>query len=199
MVHMVQNRDNRANIGMRGAKANLELEIMLALLKGENHLRAIAKLLDASHSTVSRTLARLLQENVLDFKTEGKNKVFFIKKNLQAKNYVFNAERYKLIRLLKQYPELGIIIEDVLKNCDATMILLFGSCAKGTAKKDSDIDIYVETAERKIKDKIDALHSKISVKIGSFDTRDQLIKEIVKNHIILKGVDDFYDRLGFFE
>lgn len=199
MVHMVQKRDTRANKNKGDAKDNLELEIMLGLLKGENHLRGIAKLLDASHSTVSRTLARFIDENVLDFKTEGKNKVFFIKKNLQAKNYVFNAERYKLIQLLKQYPELGIIIEDVLKNCDAKMIILFGSFAKGTAKKDSDIDIYIETTDRKIKDKIETLHSKISVKIGDFDTHDQLIKEIIKNHIIVKGADDFYDRLGFFE
>lgn len=194
MVHMVQNRDNRNK-----NKSNLELEIMLALLKGENHLRALAKLLNASHSTVSRILARLLSENVLDFKTEGKNKVFYIKKNLQAKNYVFNAERYKLIRLIKQYPELGIIIETILKNCNERMIILFGSFAKGTAKKDSDIDIYIETTDRKTKDKINALHSKISIKIGSFDIRDQLIKEIIKNHVILKGADDFYDGLGFFE
>jgi len=64
MVHMVQNRDN------------IDLEAILLLLRGENHLRGIAKELNGSHSTVLRKLDRLLKENVLDYKTEGKNKVF---------------------------------------------------------------------------------------------------------------------------
>ncbi len=187
MVHMVQNRDS------------MDLEIMLVLLKNESHLRGIAKQLNASHSTVSRALDRLYKENAIEFKKEGKNKIFFIRKNLQAKNYVFNAERYKLIRLIQQYPELSIIIDSILKNCEERLILLFGSYAKGIAKKDSDIDIYIETENRKIKDKVEALHSKIKAKIGPFDLNSMLIKEIIKNHIILKGAEDFYEKTRFFE
>lgn len=187
MVHMVQNRDN------------IDLEVILLLLRGENHLRGIAKQLNESHSTVLRKLDKLLKENVLDYKTEGKNKVFFIKKNLQAKNYVFNAERYKLIKLLKLYPELSIIIEDILKRSEANLIVLFGSYAKFIAKKDSDIDVYVETRSRKVKDEIELIHSKIKVKIGDFMTDSLLIKEIIKNHVILKGVEEFYEKTKFFE
>lgn len=187
MVHMVQNRDS------------MDLEIMLVLLKNESHLRGVAKQLNASHSTVSRALNKLYKENVIDFRKEGRNKIFFIRKNLQAKNYVFNAERYKLIRLIKQYPELSIIIDSILKNCEERLVLLFGSYAKGIAKKDSDIDIYIETGNRKIKDKVESLHSKIKAKIGPFDLNSMLIKEIMKNHIILRGVEDFYEKTGFFE
>lgn len=184
---MVQNRDS------------LDLEIMLVLLKNESHLRGVAKQLNASHSTVSRALNKLYKDNVIDFKKEGKNKIFFIRKNLQAKNYVFNAERYKLIKIIKQYPELGIIIDNILKNCEERLILLFGSYAKGIAKKDSDIDIYIETENRKIKDKVESLHSKIKAKIGTFDLDSMLIKEIMKNHIILKGVEEFYEKTKFLE
>lgn len=187
MVHMVQKRDS------------LDLEIMLVLLKNESHLRGIAKQLDASHSTVSRALNKLCKENIIDFKKEGRNKVFFIRKNLQAKNYVFNAERYKLIRLIKQYPELSIIIDGILKNCEEKIILLFGSYAKCIAKKDSDIDIYIETGNRKIKDKVESLHSKIKVKTGPFDLDSMLIKEIIKNHTILRGAEEFYEKTKFFE
>lgn len=187
MVHMVQNRDS------------MDLEIILVLLRNESHLRSIAKQLDASHSTVSRALNKLCKENIIDFKKEGKNKVFFIRKNLQAKNYVFNAERYKLIRLIKQYPELSIIIDGILKNCEERLIILFGSYAKGTAKKDSDIDIYVETENRKIKDKVESLHSKIKAKVGLFDLDSMLIKEIMKNHVILKGAEEFYEKTKLFE
>src|SRR3989338_5215928 len=78
MIHMVHNRDN------------LDLEIVLLLLRVDNHLRGIAKQLNESHSTVLRKLDKLLKENVVDYKREGKNKVFFVRKTLQAKNYVFN-------------------------------------------------------------------------------------------------------------
>src|SRR3989344_5977815 len=114
MIHMVQNKDN------------IELEVILLLIRNENHLRGIAKQLNESHSTILRKLNKLVKENVLDYKREGKNKVFFIRKNLQAKNYVFNAERYKMIKLLKTYPETGIIIDDLLKKNDEKLVVLFG-------------------------------------------------------------------------
>ncbi len=184
---MVQKRDD------------LSLEIVLLLLRGENHLRGLSRQLGESHSTVLRRLNRLVKENVLDYKTEGKNKVFFIRKNLQAKNYVFNAERYKLIKLLKKYPKLGVIIEDVLKKSRGNLVILFGSYAKFSAKRDSDIDIYIETRSRKLKEDVESVHSGISVKIGDFDLSSPLIKEIVKNHVILKGVEEFYEKIKFFE
>ena len=136
---------------------------------------------------------------MLDYKKEGKNKVFFIRKNLQAKNYVFNAERYKMIKLLKTYSELNVIIDDLLKKSDEKLVVLFGSYAKFIANKESDIDIYAETRGRKLKEKLESANSKIKVKIGSFDLESTLIKEIVKNHIILKGVEEFYEKTKFFE
>ena len=134
----------------------------------------------------------------MDFKKEGRNKVFFLRKNLQAKNYVFNAERYRLIKLLKKYPDLGIIIDEVIKKISEDIVILFGSYAKFTARPDSDIDIFVETRSRKVKEDLESVHSKIKVKIGDFDLESQLIKEIIKNHIILKGVEDFYEKTKFF-
>src|SRR4030042_7113295 len=182
MVHMVQKRDN------------VELEIILVLLKSENHLRGIARQLYESHSTIQRKLNKLVMENILDYRIEGKNKIFFIKKNLQAKNYVFNAERYKLIGLLKKHPELNIVMEDVSKVSKETLIIIFGSYAKSTAKKDSDIDLFVETRNRTVKEQIESIHSKIKVKLGNFDLTSNLIKEIIKNHVILKGVEEFYEK-----
>ncbi|MGD2072375.1 MAG: nucleotidyltransferase domain-containing protein [Candidatus Thorarchaeota archaeon] len=130
---------------------------------------------------------------------EGRNKVFFLKKNLQTKNYVFNAERYKQIKLLKKYPELSVIAEDILKECHEDLIVIFGSYAKFTAEKNSDIDVYVETKDRKVKDRLESIHSRISVKIGNFDVKSPLIKEIIKHHMILKGVEEFYEKIKFFD
>ena len=186
---MVQNRNN---IG------NLDFEIILLLLRGEKHLRGIAAQLNRSHSTVFRRLNNLQKENVLDYKKEGKNKVFFIKKHLQAKNYVLNAERYKLIKLLKNYPEVGIVVEEIIQKCQEKFIVLFGSYAKFNAKRDSDIDVYIETKSRKVKENVEIINSKIRAKIGKFDLDSNLIKEVIKDHIILKGSEGFYEKTKFF-
>ncbi|MBI4015255.1 MAG: nucleotidyltransferase domain-containing protein [Candidatus Aenigmarchaeota archaeon] len=178
---------------------NMEYEIILRLIGGRMHLRGIAKELKVSHSTVERKLNNLVKCCVLDYKKEGKNKVFYLKKNLEAQTYVFNAERYNLIKLVKLYPELGIIIEGLLKECQENLIILFGSYAKFAAKNESDIDIYVETKNKKVKDSIEFTNSKIKVKIGDFDLDSNLIKEIIKNHIILRGVEDFYGKTRFFQ
>ena len=88
---------------------------------------------------------------VIDSKKEGKNKVFFLKKNLITTNYILQTEVHKLTRTLQQYPELSIIFEEILRKVDKRLIILFGSYAKGQANKKSDIDIYIETKNRNIK------------------------------------------------
>lgn len=180
-------------------KNSLEMEIILSLIKNKAHLREIARTLNESHSTLLRKLNELIKENVVDYKKEGKNKIFFIKNNLKSKNYVYSSEIYKLSKLLKKYPELNIILEDIKKNTPKGMIVLFGSYAKGNPKQDSDIDIYIETMNNEIKHKIQELNSKISIKIGKFDTNSLLIKEIIKNHVIIRGVEEFYEKNKFFE
>ena len=187
MIHMVQNKNN------------LELEIILVLLRNETHLREMARVLKESHSTILRKINGLVKENVLDYKKEGKNKIFFIKNNLKAKNYVYSAEIHKLNKVLRKHPELSIIFEDLKNNFSEGMIILFGSYAKGISKQDSDIDIYLETNDNSLKNKIKAINSKLSIKIGKFDTKSLLIKEIVKNHIIIRGLEDFYERVEFFK
>lgn len=184
---MVQKRDN------------MELDIIEILLKKENHVRGIAKSLNESHSTISRKLDNLKNENVLDFRTEGKNKIYFLKRNFITKNYIYKTELNKLNKLIKRHPELSIIFEEILKKSNENLIVLFGSYAKGMAKKDSDIDIYVHTNKREIKKLIEEVHSKINVKIGPFDVKSPLIREIIKDHIIIRGVEEFYEKEQFFE
>ena len=48
-----------------------------------------------------------------------------------------------------------------------------------------------------MKEEIASVHSKIKVKIGEFDLGSPLIKEIVKNHVILRGVEELYEKIGF--
>ncbi|MBI4155485.1 nucleotidyltransferase domain-containing protein [Candidatus Woesearchaeota archaeon] len=179
---MVQKRDN------------LEMDVIELLLKADNHVRGIAKKLNESHSTILRKLDNLKKENVVDSRKEGKNKIFYLKENLVSRTYILQAELHKLAKLLWKYPELSVIFEEILQKSDEKLIILFGSYAKGLERKDSDIDIYIETKSRNVKKIIEDIHSRISVKIGSFDTKSPLIKEIIKDHIIIRGIEIFYDK-----
>ncbi len=185
MIHMAHKGDNRSTA---------DSEILLHLLRGDDHLRNTARAIQVPHMTVLRRLAVLEKENVLDHQTEGRNKVFFLKTGLRAQHFICTAERYKLLKLLKKYPELGVIIEDILASTEERMIILFGSYAKFAAKPGSDIDVYMETGGTRAKREIEAVHSKIAVKIGPFDYSSPLIREIIKDHVILRGVEDFYEK-----
>lgn len=176
-----------------------KFEIVNELLNNENHIRGIAKKLNINHMTITRKIKELEKENVLDYKEIGKNKTYFLKKTAEARNYIFSAENYKLNMLLKKYPTLRIIIDKIQMDKRIKLALIFGSYAKGISKTDSDIDIYVDTTNNKIKKDISLIHSKISVKIGVYDKFNLLIKEIEKNHVIIKGVEEYYEQNKFFE
>ncbi|MBN1645361.1 nucleotidyltransferase domain-containing protein [Candidatus Woesearchaeota archaeon] len=144
-------------------------------------------------------MKELSQSNIVDYKAEGKNKVYFLKKTSETRKYVFMTENHKLIELLKKYSLLRKIIEKIQNNQKIKLAVIFGSYAKETAKHDSDIDIYVEASDQKIKSKLELIDSKINVKIGKYDRTNNLIKEIEKNHIIIKGVERFYEKNKFFD
>jgi predicted nucleotidyltransferase len=180
-------------------KTNMDMEIILVLIRERDHLRGIARKLNESHSTVMRRINELAKVNVVDYKMEGKNKIFSIKSNLQARNYIYSAERYKLAKLLNKYPNLSMIFDDLLKSLNSRMIVLFGSYAKFSAKPDSDIDVYIDTQDEKAKRKAEEINSRIRAKTGKFDASSLLIREIIKNHVILRGIEEFYEKSRFFE
>lgn len=172
-----------------------KLEIVNMLLQSNNYVRGLAKKLGTNHMIISRKMKELFEMNIVDYKQEGKNKVYFIKKNPEAKAFIFMTENYKLSQILKKYFSLRKIIEKIQNNKKIKLAVLFGSYAKNIAKKNSDIDIYIETMDRKLKRDLEILDSKLNIKIGRHDRKSLLIKEIEKNHVIIKGVERYYDKI----
>lgn len=108
------------------------------------------------------------------------------------------AEWYALGELVKEASHLRSLVRTIQEREDIPLAILFGSYAKGTADRKSDIDLYIETDDREIKRELERSHSRISVKIGIWDSENLLIQEIVKNHVIVRGVERFYERTKFF-
>jgi predicted nucleotidyltransferase len=184
---------------MMQKKVNYNYEVLLLLLRNEMHGREMAKELKTSLTRIQSILNKLRDINVIDYKIEGKNHIYFIKKNLFAKSLIMNAENYKLIKILCKYPVLEPIFQDIIEKSKCKLIMLFGSYVKGMLKEDSDIDMYIETTDIKAKETIQKINDLISVKIGKFDLNNLLVKEIIKNHIIIKGVERYYEKIKFFE
>ena len=169
-------------------------ELIELLRKGEGHQRALGRQIGVNHMTVSRTLRALQQENIADCRREGKNTVYLLKDSAEAKIAVRMCEYAKLTHTIHRYPRLRRIIEELAHNPTISLAVLFGSYAKGIATASSDIDLFIATKDRTVKENMRQLDSKLSIKIGQLSARDPLSREIAENHIILKGVDAYYDR-----
>ncbi|MBN1896158.1 MAG: nucleotidyltransferase domain-containing protein [Candidatus Aenigmarchaeota archaeon] len=178
---------------------NEKMVLIEQLTKTEMHVRRLSKVTNINHMTVSRKLKELSYENVVDFREEGKNKVYFLKETNETRSYVLMLENYKLMRTLKKYPNLRKIVETIQKDKRAGMSIIFGSYAKGTVKKDSDIDIYMESADRKLKSDLEMTDSRVSIKMGRYDPGNPLMQEIEKNHVIIKGTEEFYEKNRIFK
>ncbi len=178
---------------------NITYQVCLILLRQKLHARAIAKILQINHTAILRTLKELTQKNVVDFTESGRNKTYHIKNTLEARNFVIASEIFRSRELLAKYPSLRKIIGSIQQNTKIKMATIFGSYAKGTAKQDSDIDIYIETKNNLLKKEVEAVDSKASVKIGLFDENSPLGKEIIENHVIIKGVEQFYESKSIFK
>lgn len=170
----------------------IRYKILGELLKQNNHVRSLSKSLGVNHMTISRKMKQLEEENILDYNVEGKNKVYFIKNSIEAKENLMIMEHLKLIELIRKNPRFRKIANEI-KKLNLELAIIFGSYAKGTFTKNSDIDLYIDKKEHK--EKLEKLDSKLSIKYGEFDKNNLLVKEIIKNHIILKGVEKFYEKI----
>jgi len=172
-----------------------DYNIIEYLQKKPVHLRELARLLNTNQTTTARKLKALYTNNIIDYRQEGKNKVFFLKDSLEAKQQIIISEIKKLLEAIKRYPRLRRIVEAIKNNKEIKLAFIFGSYAKGLANSQSDIDIYINTEKPEIKQVVERIDSKISVKTGLFDTKSILIQEILKNHIIIKGFEEYYELL----
>jgi len=163
------------------------------LQNGNNHVRGLSKLLKVNHMTIQRRMKELENLNIVDYTTEGRNKIYFIKNTIESRNALHAMEYWKLTQLLETYQKLRLTIEKIIYNKKIPLAIIFGSYAKHAATRKSDIDLYIETSNPEIKRQIQDIDSQLSIKIGKFDATGPLAKEIIKTHVIIKGVERYYE------
>ena len=168
------------------------------------HLREISRETKIDVKAIQLQLKKLEKINVFSSMIRGRNKDYHLNlDNVTTKYYLVMAEIFVSIIYLKRNFLIKKIVEEI-ENKIHYPLILFGSFAKGTYTKESDVDIFV-ISDKKINTSIiieatNMVGRKISLKstsrqqfLGGLQNNDPLIKEIVSNHVILKGADEFSD------
>jgi predicted nucleotidyltransferase len=168
------------------------------------HARAMAKLLDNSHVTLLPHLKRLEQLKILQSKKVGRNKQYTLNKdNILTKYYLTTTEEHATINYLQKNFLMRKFAEHLSHIDIINPLILFGSYAKDYATEESDIDLFCigkipENQISQIKKFESTFGKKTNIKTSTTEnfntglrTGDILIKEIVKNHIILQNADLF--------
>jgi len=186
-----------------------ELRIISLLARNTERkltINEIANLLDEYYSLVHRLVNRLIDEGVVLKEKAGKS--YLCSMNLgneKAAILTQLSEIEKRDEFYNSNKELKIILEDFVKSAGLTLnpisIVLFGSHAKGTATKESDIDILLVSESKTGIDKIaKGVYAKYGTEISVIamtpqDLKKQkdkaLIKEIIRDHYVLYGAEKF--------
>ena len=156
----------------------------------------IAKRLKMNQKTVSNILNSLEANNILKYATEGKNKYYFLNKlNPQIADSLKIVEIGRKNLFFEKYPKFKELFLELEKRTNGVLII-FGSYANFTSTEKSDLDVFIlgnmeesEDLEDKYNLKINIVRS-IEKKFNKFDI---FIKEVLKNHLILKGVEKFIE------
>lgn len=166
------------------------------------HVREIARDVGVDVKAVGLQLRRLENINVLSSIIKGRNKEYRLKlDNLVAKYYMILAETFASIRFLEKNFLIKRLMSETGDKLEGTT-MLFGSFAKGEMTEESDIDLFIISNRKPDADVIRETGSLIDREVNIKSTNmkqflnglmdnDPLIMEVVSNHIVLKGIDDF--------
>lgn len=184
----------------------LQLKIIKLLLeKPDLTMNQIAKELDESYSFVNRIIKKMINEDLIKKQKIGHSLLCKLNiKNDKTKALISLNEVNKKQEFLSKNKELKLITDE-LKKIEAESIAIFGSYAKNTQTKESDIDLFIVTEKKlDITNLIRNIHAKYGREISPLIlTKKQLekqknkpvIKEIIKYHVILAGFENFINLL----
>ena len=168
----------------------------------EYYIREAGKLLKISPRTAQLILEDLENKGIIESRVKGKIKSYKLKINELSKRYLTFAEQYKSIAFMGK----NLLVKEAIEKISPFINgigIIFGSYAKGTSNKESDLDIFVagNYEKEEIKRVSINLGIEISVKCYPLDifekniSRDILLKEILKNHIVFINIEQFIQKV----
>ena len=153
-----------------------------------------------SHKGIALALEELQDQSILKSHSLGNRKLYGLNfMNKEIKDILCITEIIKKILFFQKERKIAYLF-----NQDKRIVGIFGSYACGTDKKESDIDIFIVGEKKKddYEKKSDVLGLQVSIKYFSEKEMKKLLlkknnlwKEIVKNHILIFGAEQFISLL----
>jgi len=196
----------KSNNNKRNAKLSI-LRLLIENPEKDYSIRKIALERNINYRSAYEMVKRLEKEGVVNVRKYGN--VSIVKFNHNFNESVFLVENQRKKELLKN-KNLRVLYRRIKEIKNPFFIcVVFGSYAKGTARKGSDLDLCVITNEEKVDREINTILDITPFEIHYLKfSSDEFIKmlkttefnvgkEIVKNKIILKGIEGFYELVNY--
>lgn len=142
------------------------------------HLREIARQTKMNESSISRHLNNMVKEEILKTSKEANLKKFFVvKKQMPVIFPLFDEEKLENLPLLRK-DAIKIYLNKLEKK--PLLVIVFGSTAKETFRKNSDIDILqVSSAKNDNKEAIKYVEAQTGLRLQVLSlTEEQFKKEL---------------------
>lgn len=184
------------------------LELLFEDLVSGRSILEISKKLKISYSLTYNTVKNLLKNEIIISEKKGNASIIEINLKDVRKEHIY-AELSRRDKILEKYYKIKGLFEKLPKLKQIHFIcILFGSYAKGNPKQDSDIDLLFIIPEEydygkfdtNIRTVLSAHHLDINMtpEKGLFEMwntvkRFNVGNELLKGHIVLKGVEGFLE------
>jgi len=168
---MLQIRENKRKV----------LELFFDNPTEQFHLRQISRRTGIAVTSVKIYLDEFLKKKMIIKISKGIYPSFLANRDADDSKFKF----YKKLNLIERLDSSGLLdyIED---SCIPNSIILFGSASLGEDIEHSDIDLFIESSEKKLN--LDRFEKELNRKINVFFEKNfsRLIKELKNN--ILNGI-----------
>jgi predicted nucleotidyltransferase len=161
-------------------------------------IRELSLVRKINYKSAYEVVKKLQKDGCINIVNKGNSSLCQFNKNFT--DLVYLAEKERLQDILND-SNIKIIYRELQKVKTQSIVLLFGSYAKKTNSKSSDIDLLIVSNNAKlIEEKISWIPKKIditSINYNEFDTMLKskeftVVSEVVKNNVILQSIEDYY-------
>lgn len=190
------------------------LEILIPRPFEAYSIRRLSKIIKIDYSLVHKSIMSLIRKDMIKTKEIGRSTSCQL--NLSADPDLLAISSMLHYKRFMNKKEFSYVFDEIKHTLSDSIyiMLLFGSHAKGTAKKDSDIDLLFvvqnENDIKKIKRKINNIISETNYKIEfevittnwlikMFEEKNTVGREVLKGSIIIHGADQYYTMVNIYD
>lgn len=183
------------------------MEVLLPQPFKAYSIRQISTLIKTSYALVHQSVNSLIHQKIIKTKKIGNSRGCQLNLSAEPQSLAVFSLMYSQKFLKKA--RFGFLIDEIKEKLNNTIyiLILFGSYAKGTATKRSDIDLLlvvqneaeIEPLERKIKSVLSNTNFEVDFEVITvswllkmFDEKNSIGREALDSSVILHGAEQYY-------